>query len=75
VGIPNIAGALIALVLTDRWGRKPLLYVSFGFMTASLVVRSFLNPTPKKEMAVHSAGSGERERQHISHQLSLTAPF
>jgi len=45
VAIPNIAGALIALVLTDRWGRKPLLFVSFGAMTVSLIVLSATTST------------------------------
>lgn len=38
VALPNIIGALLALYLTDRWGRRPLLLSSFAAMAASLTV-------------------------------------
>jgi sugar porter (SP) family MFS transporter len=41
VAIMNVVGTLIALVLVDRVGRKPLLYVGVGGMTASLGVLSY----------------------------------
>jgi sugar porter (SP) family MFS transporter len=41
VAIVNVLATIIALVLVDRVGRKPLLYVGVGGMTASLFVLSF----------------------------------
>jgi sugar porter (SP) family MFS transporter len=41
VAIMNVLATVIALVLVDRVGRKPLLYVGVGGMTASLFVLSF----------------------------------
>ena len=41
VAITNVLATVIALVLVDRLGRKPLLYVGLGGMTAALVVLSF----------------------------------
>jgi sugar porter (SP) family MFS transporter len=38
VAITNVLATVIALVLVDRVGRKPLLYVGVGGMTASLFV-------------------------------------
>ena len=40
VGIPNIVGSILALVLTDKLGRRPLLLWSFGGMSACLVALS-----------------------------------
>ena len=40
VGIPNIVGGILALVLTDKLGRRPLLLWSFGGMSACLVALS-----------------------------------
>jgi hypothetical protein len=36
VGIPNLLGAFIALIATDKYGRRPLLLLSFGGMAACL---------------------------------------
>ena len=36
VGVPNLLGGLVALVATDAYGRRPLLLLSFGGMSASL---------------------------------------
>lgn len=41
VAITNVLATVIALVLVDRVGRKPLLYVGIGGMTAALLVLSF----------------------------------
>jgi sugar porter (SP) family MFS transporter len=41
VAITNVLATIIALVLVDRVGRKPLLYVGVGGMTASLFVLSY----------------------------------
>jgi len=41
VAITNVLATVIALVLVDRVGRKPLLYVGVGGMTASLFVLSY----------------------------------
>ena len=41
VAITNVLATVIALVLVDRVGRKPLLYVGLGGMTAALLVLSF----------------------------------
>jgi sugar porter (SP) family MFS transporter len=40
VAITNVLATVIALVLVDRVGRKPLLYVGLGGMTAALLVLS-----------------------------------
>jgi sugar porter (SP) family MFS transporter len=40
VAITNVLATVIALVLVDRAGRKPLLYVGLGGMTAALFVLS-----------------------------------
>jgi len=40
VGVPNILGGVLALVLTDKLGRRPLLLWSFGGMSACLVALS-----------------------------------
>ena len=40
VGVPNIIGGIIALVLTDKLGRRPLLLWSFGGMSACLIALS-----------------------------------
>jgi sugar porter (SP) family MFS transporter len=40
VAITNVLATVIALVLVDRVGRKPLLYVGLGGMTAALMVLS-----------------------------------
>lgn len=47
VAITNVLATIIALVLVDRVGRKSLLYVGIGGMTASLflLAYSFHNPT------------------------------
>lgn len=36
VGVPNLLGGLVALAATDKYGRRPLLLLSFGGMAASL---------------------------------------
>ncbi|MFC5865454.1 sugar porter family MFS transporter [Acidicapsa dinghuensis] len=41
VAAVNVLATVIALVLVDRIGRKPLLYIGVGGMTLSLVVLSF----------------------------------
>jgi sugar porter (SP) family MFS transporter len=41
VAITNVLATVIALVLVDRIGRKPLLYVGISGMTAALLVLSF----------------------------------
>jgi sugar porter (SP) family MFS transporter len=41
VAIMNVLGTIVALVLVDRVGRKPLLYVGVGGMTVSLAVLSY----------------------------------
>jgi sugar porter (SP) family MFS transporter len=41
VAITNVLATIIALVLVDRVGRKPLLYVGVGGMTASLFLLSY----------------------------------
>jgi sugar porter (SP) family MFS transporter len=41
VAITNVLATVIALVLVDRVGRKPLLYAGIGGMTLSLFVLSF----------------------------------
>lgn len=41
VALVNVLATVIALVLVDRVGRKPLLYAGVGGMTASLFVLSF----------------------------------
>jgi sugar porter (SP) family MFS transporter len=41
VAITNVLATVIALVLVDRLGRKPLLYAGLGGMTAALFVLSF----------------------------------
>ena len=47
VAVTNMLATIIALVLVDRVGRKPLLYVGVSGMTASLLLLaySFHNPT------------------------------
>jgi hypothetical protein len=40
VGVPNLLGGLIALAATDSYGRRPLLLLSFGGMTACLAALS-----------------------------------
>ena len=40
VGVPNIVGGVLALVFTDKLGRRPLLLWSFGGMSACLVALS-----------------------------------
>jgi MFS family permease len=47
VGVPNLLGGLVALVATDLYGRRPLLLLSFGGMSASLAalaIASALTP-------------------------------
>ena len=47
VGVPNLLGGLVALVATDKWGRRPLLLLSFGGMCvslAALAIASALTP-------------------------------
>ena len=47
VGVPNLLGGLVALVATDAYGRRPLLLLSFGGMSASLAalaIASALTP-------------------------------
>lgn len=46
VAITNVLATIIALVLVDRVGRKPLLYVGVGGMTASLIVLAYSFHTP-----------------------------
>ena len=41
VGVPNLLGGIIALVATDKYGRRPLLLLSFGGMAACLGALSF----------------------------------
>ncbi len=41
VAVTNVLATVIALVLVDRVGRKPLLYVGIGGMTAALLVLSY----------------------------------
>jgi sugar porter (SP) family MFS transporter len=41
VAITNVLATVIALVLVDRVGRKPLLYVGLGGMTSALLVLAF----------------------------------
>ncbi len=36
VGLTNMLATFIAIALVDRWGRKPILYVGFVVMSASL---------------------------------------
>lgn len=40
VGIPNLLGGIIALAATDKYGRRPLLLLSFGGMAACLATLS-----------------------------------
>ena len=40
VDVPNIVGGVLALVFTDKLGRRPLLLWSFGGMSACLVALS-----------------------------------
>ena len=46
VAITNVLATIIALVLVDRVGRKPLLYVGVGGMTASLFLLAYSFHTP-----------------------------
>ncbi|HMD19407.1 MAG TPA: sugar porter family MFS transporter [Alloacidobacterium sp.] len=41
VAVTNVLATIIALVLVDRLGRKPLLYMGVGGMTASLFLLSY----------------------------------
>src|SRR5580658_6051063 len=41
VAVTNVLATIIALVLVDRVGRKPLLYVGIGGMTASLLLLAY----------------------------------
>ena len=41
VAVTNVLATIIALVLVDRVGRKPLLYVGVGGMTASLQILAY----------------------------------
>ncbi|KAK3245447.1 hypothetical protein CYMTET_44980 [Cymbomonas tetramitiformis] len=53
VGIPNMAGAVFGLVLTDKWGRRPLLLTSFGVMAGSLAIlaaATYSMPTVSQEV-------------------------
>ena len=48
VGIPNVAGGFIALALSDRMGRRPLLLASFGGMATCLgllATAAYLTPS------------------------------
>ena len=46
VGITNMLATIIALVLVDRVGRKPLLYAGLSGMTACLVLLAYSFHTP-----------------------------
>lgn len=41
VGVPNLLGGIVALVATDKYGRRPLLLLSFGGMSACLAALAF----------------------------------
>lgn len=41
VAVTNMLATIVALLLVDRWGRKPLLYFGVGGMTCSLAVLSY----------------------------------
>ena len=50
VGIANVAMTVVAMILLDRAGRKPLLYVGISGMVVTLAVlgAAFLRPPPER---------------------------
>ena len=52
VGVPNVVGGFVALALSDKMGRRPLLLTSFGGMSACLGILSLAAYlTPANELS------------------------
>ncbi|MEQ4674422.1 sugar porter family MFS transporter [Providencia vermicola] len=45
IGLTNVLATIIAIVLVDRWGRKPILYIGYLSMAISLGIIGFLFST------------------------------
>ncbi|ABP01022.1 MFS family transporter: hexose [Ostreococcus lucimarinus CCE9901] len=51
VGVPNVVGGFVALALSDKMGRRPLLLTSFGGMSACLGILSLAAAGPAQPEA------------------------
>ena len=67
VAITNVLATVIALVLVDRVGRKPLLYAGLGGMTVALFVLSFCFHQQAQPGAV--AGQNRHSLPDVFHHL------
>ncbi len=40
ISLVGVAGAVLGVILVDRWGRRPLILLGFGGLTTALVILS-----------------------------------